>query len=341
MKPMKTFAFLCALLFSATWTPLLADEIRMKNGDRISGRVISMDSGTLTVETEYAGKIAIRWNQVEALQADSPVHIVLEDETRAHGMLKTTSDGILELDTDDVTRPLEFLPSRVAAINPPITPPAKITGRVNAGLDVKKGNTDTEAYHVDTELVARTEKNRYTLGGEANREEESGVKTADNWLAYTSYDHFLSEKWFLYTNASFEKDDFKDLSLRTTLGAGSGYQFYETALRNLSAEAGISYVNEDYDVNNQDDDYAAGRWSVKFDRYLFDKFFQLFHHHEGIVSLEDTEQVVIRARTGVRIPLRNGFNTTLQYNWDWDNSPAAGNDRVDERYLFTLGYSWE
>jgi hypothetical protein len=100
-------------------------------------------------------------------------------------------------------------------------------------------------------------------------------------------------------------------------------------------------VNEDYTVEGQDNDYAAGRWAVKYDQYFFDKFVQLFHLHDGIVSLEDMQDIILRTRTGLRLSLRNGFNTTVQYNWDWDNSPAPGTERVDERYLITLGYSCE
>jgi putative salt-induced outer membrane protein YdiY len=256
-------------------------------------------------------------------------------------MLKTTEAGTLQLDSGKTLKPVGFLIAHVASINPPEVPAVAFTGRINAGVDVKKGNTDTKAFYIDGELEARTEKNRYTAGGEVNHEKESGKKTADNWLLYMGYDHFLTQKWFFYANANFEQDAFKDINLRTTVGAGPGYQFFESEQLNLSVRGGIAYVNVDYSVDDQDNDYTAGRWALKYDQYFFDKVFQLFHLHEGIVSLEDTEDILVRTRTGVRIPLKKGFNTTAQFNWDWDNSPAPNKDRVDKRYLITLGYSWE
>jgi len=337
----KVIALICVVFILAFCRILLADEVQMKNGDRITGTIIKMENKQLTVTTSYAGEIAIKWEQVESIETDSVVHVVLGDETSAHGILRSTKTGELRLETAQVMEPLRFHVAQVEGINPPSEPPVKFTGRANAGIDVKKGNTDTEAYHIDGELEARTAKNRYTVGAEANREEESGKKTADNWLLYTSYDHFVTQKWFFYTNANFEQDDFKDLNLRTTVGAGSGYQFFESELKNLSVRGGLAYVNADYSVDDLDNDYTAGRWAVKYDQYFFDKFFQFFHHHEGLISLEDTEDMVIRTRTGLRIPLRKGFNTTVQYNWDWDNAPAPGIERVDERYLLTLGYSWQ
>lgn len=320
----------------------MADEVWIKNGDHLSGEIIRMEKKTLTFKTSYAGEILVNWEEISAIITDSPIQVVLSDGTSVRGIVTTDETGKLQVKTELLQEPLTFDLAQVDFINPkPPGPSLKLSGRVNVGVDISKGNTDTESYHVDGELVARTEKNRYIVGAEFNLEKESDRKTADNALLYMSYDHFLTEKWFFYTNADFEKDEFKDLNLRTTVGAGSGYQFFETKLKNLSVRGGLAYVNEDYDIEDQDQDYSAGRWAVRYDQYFFEKFVQFFHHHEGIVSLEDTEDIFIRTRTGLRFPLGKSFNITAQYNWDWDNSPAPDKDRVDERYLFTLGYSWE
>jgi len=334
-------AMVCAVLTIALCTSLCADEIQMKNGDRITGKIETMENKNLTVNTSYAGKIVIQWAQVEYVETDSAVHVVLEDETAADGFLKTTNAGYLQLVANDVIEPLRFVVGQVKGINPPSVPSVQVSGRINTGLDIRKGNTDTEAYHFDGELGVRTKRNRHTVGAEMNREEESAKKTSDNWRLYMNYDHFLTKKEFFFANASFEQDDIRDLTLRKTVGGGSGYQFFESELINFSVRGGLAYVNSDYSVDDQDNDYTAGQWTIEYDQYFFDKFFQFFHLHEGIISVEDTKDMVIRTRTGLRIPLRKGFITTLQYNWDWDNAPAPGNDRVDERYLLTLGYIWE
>ena len=74
----------------------------------------------------------------------------------------------------------------------------------------------------------------------------------------------------------------------------------------------------------EDEQYPAGRWALHFDRFFFDKVFQLFHFNEGFVGLEDTNDLIIRSRTGVRFPLYKGFQATVQYNYDWDKSPKTG-----------------
>ncbi|MDY6974369.1 MAG: DUF481 domain-containing protein, partial [Thermodesulfobacteriota bacterium] len=249
---MEEFSFLrlnrvmviaCVLFTVWTCRVSLADELQMKNGDRLTGAIVKMEDNILLFNTSYAGDIQIKWEDVEALKTDSPVQVVLEGEISARGILQTAETGKLQLTTDQLAAPLLFTPGQVGGINPPAEPPVKFTGRVNAGLDIKKGNTESDAYTLDGKLEARTEKNRYTVGAEANREEESDEKTADNWLLYMSYDHFLTKKWFFYTSADFEEDEFKDLNLRSAVGAGLGYQFFESKQKNLALECGLSYVN--------------------------------------------------------------------------------------------------
>lgn len=243
----------------------------------------------------------------------------------------------MKLETEHIQETVSIEMTDVKSIYVKPAPAVKLDIRANVGINIAKGNTDTEMYHFDGEAVARTEKNRYTAGGQFNREYADGDQIANNYLGYMKYDHFLTQKWYFNTTASFERDTFKDLNLRTTIGAGVGYQFYETELTNLSTEAGLAYVNEDFD-EAEDNDYPAGRWALNFDRHLFDKVIQFFHNHSGYVSLEDTSDMFVRTRTGLRFPLYKGFNLTAQYEFDWDNSVPAGQDEIDQRYILSLGY---
>lgn len=319
-----------------------ADEIGLKNGDRISGKVIRMEAGKLVFKTSYAGEISVDWEEISTLSAKDQLKIVFSDETVLKGVTKPAEEGKMKLKMGKIVETVSFDLAQVKAINPKpkvVEPPVKTKGRVNLGGTVTKGNTDTETYHLDGEVVIRTVKNRYTIGAEFDKAEDDGEKTADSAFGYLKYDHFLNHKWFAYSNASFEKDDFKDLNLRTTLGAGVGFQFFETDLTNLSLEAGLAYVNEDFD-EGEDDSYPAGRWAFNFDRYFYDKFVQFFHFHEGFIGFEDTNDIFVRSRTGLRFKLREDFNATTQYNYDWDNMPAPGREKADRTYILSLGYEW-
>lgn len=319
----------------------LADELRLKNGDKLTGRVVRMEAGKLILKTIYAGDISIVWQEVASVKTDGPVKVVLKDETALEGTPLAIEDGKMKLDIDKLEAPASFDLADVKAINPLAVKPVKIKTRVNASVTSERGNTKSDNYYFDGEFVARTEKNRYKIGGELSKEESDGTTTSQNWLAYGNYSHFLFKKWYLYADTLFEHDEFKDLNLRSTLGGGAGYQVFETPLLNLSISAGLAKVDENFD-EAEDNDYSAGQWSLNYDQYFFKKFIQLFHVHNGFVSLEDTDDWFLRTRTGLRFPVYKGLTATLQYNFDYDNQPSVDAEKKeDTKFIFLLGYEFK
>jgi len=238
-----------------------------------------------------------------------------------------------------ISEPLAVQLAQVKMINPKVEPLLKVKARLNFGANYARGNTDSDDLYGEGALVTRTEANRYTIGGLYDRSKKGDVKTADNMFGYMKYDHFFTKKLYGYANAAGEKNDFKDLNLRFALGLGAGYQFMETKRTNFFLEVGLSYVNEDF-IEADDQNYAAGRWGVNFDHLLWADRVQFFHAHQGLVSIEDTNDMSILSQTGFRIPFYNNLNATLQFNWDWDKSPPLGIEKVDKAYIFTIGYQW-
>jgi len=337
MKGKIVFIILTALFFALIGGQASADVVWLKNGDRLTGKVVSMDGGTLVLKTSYAGDLSITWGEVVNLKTDEPIKVVLGDETSAQGPVSPGEPGKVKVKAEQVAEPVTVDLAHVKTINP--KPPLRINFRANAGLSKTDGNTDTQDIYADAEFMARTLRNRYTIGGLYKRSEKEDVKTEDKALGYMKYDHFFSKNWYGYAHASGEQDEFKDLDLRATLGVGVGYQFIESERTNLSLEAGLSYVDENYIVA-EDNSFAAGRWGLKFDHFLLPKSLQYFLYHTGLQSVEDSDDLVLHTQTGFRIPFYKNLNITAQFNWEYDKSPSPGKKESDYTYLLTLGYLW-
>lgn len=88
-SPRRRAGALAALLLvcGATLHPAAADEVRLTNGDRLTGTAVRLADGKLTFKTDYAGEIGLDWGQVVALATDEPVRVVLADGTRIEGTL--------------------------------------------------------------------------------------------------------------------------------------------------------------------------------------------------------------------------------------------------------------
>ncbi|MBI5579595.1 MAG: DUF481 domain-containing protein [Deltaproteobacteria bacterium] len=320
--------------------PLPAAEIYLKNGNHLSGAIVSMREGKLVLETDFAGRLTVDWTHVERLSTDAPLTVVLEEGSTLEGISQpSAAPNRLLLNGVSIPGPLMLELSKIKAINPPEERPINLNGRINVGLNKASGNTDLENAHIDAELLVRTVSHRVTLGGAYNRASEDNHKTENNAMGRLKHDYFLTRELYWYLSGMAERDDFKEISLRTTLGPGFGYQFFESERMNLSVEAGPSYVYTNFNHGGQDDS-QSGRWAVRFDRFFFGTLFQYYFTNEGFVSASDTSDVFMFTRTGLRFPIRGGLFLNAGFEWDWDNTPAEDADKSDYRYILSIGYGF-
>lgn len=324
--------------------PAAADKLSLSNGDVITGKAIRMVDQKLVFKTEYAGEISVDWQKVVKLSTDEPIKVILRDGTALTGEAQEADNNKMILDAgkhEEHEEPAKFGLKEVAAINPETKPPVRITTRANLGITLERGNTDTDNRHFDGELVARTDKNRFIIGGELNKEKDRGRTSSDNWRAYGKYNYFMTQKWFLLANTLFEHDKFKDLDLRTTLGAGIGYNFFESEELNLNMGAGPAYIKENF-IEAQDDDFPAAQWVIRYDQYFFNQHVQLFHNNNGYWSFSDSNNWLIYTRQGLRFPLYKGLTATFQYNYDYDNEPSEdAEEKWDSKVLLLLGWQFK
>src|ERR1051326_88551 len=99
---MRRTLLLTLLSLSLLSLSVLADQVTLKNGDRLSGTIVKTDdeAKTLLIKTDLAGDVTIKWDDVTAIVSSQPLHIVLSDGRTLTGTV-TTTDGALEVATKD------------------------------------------------------------------------------------------------------------------------------------------------------------------------------------------------------------------------------------------------
>ena len=75
---------------------------------------------------------------------------------------------------------------------------------------------------------------------------------------------------------------------------------------NLNLDAGILYVDENFDVA-PDYDYRALGWMFSFDRFLVPDRVQFYHRDNGLLDVSDSDNLTINSWTGFRFPLYRGI----------------------------------
>jgi putative salt-induced outer membrane protein YdiY len=269
---------------------------------------------------------------VLALVVDEPIRATVG---AAEPVLVTVAAAAAERSVTLVPGGVTPLLDIVALTRP--EPPVTFDGSANAGFVSSAGNTDVNNVHVDGDLVARAGAHRYTVSAAVNRAEDSDVESARNWSTSFKYDRFLNPRLFVNANAILTNDRFRDLDLRTALGAGLGYQVLQTPVVTLTADAGLGWVNENLDAG-ADDRYTAARESASLTIAVVPTLVELFHQHDGYFGITGDDNLFVRTQNGVRVRLAGGFVTTLRLDLDYDRTPAPGRRNTDKTFSLTLGY---
>jgi putative salt-induced outer membrane protein YdiY len=333
-----------ALVFAATLLtgfPAMADELIMKDGSRLKGKVIKEDGGVIDFKTSYAGTIKVKWAEVNELIADEPITVLLKNkETRAATNAKNTEAGVVLADESGTTETIS--PEEIAYVNPEpwrVGKGMKWSGNVNVDLNYERGNSDKDEYHGDWTTTFRWRDDRLKFYGDYEREKSNDVLTDDNWRINGRYDHFVTEKFFYGGTLGLEHDRPADLQRRTIVGPLVGYEFYESTAMNLDVAGGPMYVNEEFYVDDNRDYLALG-WAVDFDRFLIPRRMQFYHRHRGLLEPGDTDNLVWDAWTGFRFPIYAGIVASTEVLLEYDGGAPDDVDDTDTTYRVKLGYQW-
>jgi len=331
-----------SVLLTSVANPALADELLMKDGSRLLGKVVKQEDGTLEFETAFAGVIKVQWAEVSELHADEPVTVMLgsEETVSATNIKNTEQEILLETDTDEPDSSIE--PGDLAFINPEpwrLGEGIRWTGRVNLDLKSQRGNTDKDEFEADAQTELRRKQDRFNLHAQFEKDKDNGIVTDQNWKLNNKYDRFVSKKLYYGGVLALEHDKFADLDLRTSVGPHVGYQFFESTAMNLSTDVGTLYVDENFD-EAEDNDYWSLGWQVNFDRFLVPERVQFYHRHYGIQSIEDSDNLTINSWTGFRFPLYLGIVASTEAEIEYDGGAPDDVDKTDTTYRVKLGYQW-
>ena len=86
--------------------------------------------------------------------------------------------------------------------------------------------------------------------------------------------------------------------------------------------------------------FPAAGWGVVLKHQIPFADAELFHDQNGFWNLDDTNQMNLRSRTGIRVPVRGGVIASLQLDVDWDRTPLDDRRSTDATWLLGLGYAW-
>lgn len=240
---------------------VLADQVTLKNGDRMTGTLVKSDSKTVVLHTDYAGDVTLKWDAVQTVQTSEPLHVELQNGKTVVGSV-TTSDDKLEIVT--TAGHVEAAKSDVKnlrndaeqtayenTLHPGLLQGWK-TG-LNVGFALTGGNSETTNLAVGfigTRQTLHDKLGLYATSVYARNNAAGAVPstTANTEAGGLRYDHDVTKRIFGFVAADFFADELQTLNLRSVFTGGAGYHVIKSDATAFDLLGGLNYTRENYDL---------------------------------------------------------------------------------------------
>ncbi len=255
---LRKFEFLALIAFLGLSSFMFADQVTLKNGDRLSGTVVKGDGKTLVLHTDAAGDVTINFDAIQDIKTDAELHVSLKDGKTAVGPV-TTSDGKIEIAAkggatveaakDDVT--IIRNDAEQAAYDKSLHPGLMHgwNGGLNVGFSVARGNSETENLALAFNAVHPTLNDKLTLYA-------TSIDTQNNLATPSTvanletgglrYDRNLNPKLFAFGAADLMSNALQYLDLRQVYTGGFGLHAIKTDRTILDFLGGVNFTHETY-----------------------------------------------------------------------------------------------
>jgi len=250
---------LCVFILFLAFAPsIFADQITLKNGDRLTGKIVKSDGKQLVLHTDAAGDVTISLAAITQIITDQELHITTSDKKTVVGKV-TGEDGKLEVATKSGAT--EEVPVAKVAI---IRNDAEETayekslhpgllhgwnGGASVGFSLARGNSETSNLALAINAVHPTEKDQLTIllsSIYTNNDLAIPSEVANLIQGGIEYDYNFRPRWFLNAQAQFISNALQDLDLRSIYGGGLGVHAIKSGSTTLDIIGGLNYTHETY-----------------------------------------------------------------------------------------------
>ena len=253
------FLFAIAVLFSA---PAFADQVVMKNGDKLTGSITKSDGKTLVLKTDYAGDLTIKFDAIASFSSTTELNVTAAGKT-AVGPVSTNGGNIVVATktAGSVEAPISSVtvmrsPEEETAYEKTMHPgfAEGWAGGVNLGFALTAGNSETKNLNVAFNAL-RTgahdkltlyENSIYAVNDKIVAPATAPQTTANSNSGGARYDHDFIPRVFGFGSADFFSNSLQDLNLRYILGGGVGLHAVKSAKATLDVLVGANYTHESY-----------------------------------------------------------------------------------------------
>lgn len=333
------------LLILSLISSAFADEVMLKNGDRVSGKIVSQTDEGVVIETAYAGKITIITSHIEKIASEAiaaerlPATAAVESPESQPAAVRSASDRTA----------VKASPAKLA---PPPPPAPRLfggarywgltdgwEGNASIGFSYTSGNSRQSTATTGIRAVKTGGDDKLTVYTRSlwnsNRNSGQHITTQNAIWGGLRYDRNVNDRLFAFGSFDFERDRPKRLNFRSVLGGGLGHHTFKNETTELELIVGAAW-NRTWQMGpNTDTPEALTGNTLKHkfhDRLKLHQTFSFFQNftdrNEFRFIFDTTITADITKRIGWQFTIGDRFN----------NDPLRNAKKND--FLFTTGLRW-
>ena len=326
-----------------------AEQVSLKNGDRLSGSIVSMDGQKLVLKTSYAGDVSIDWAEVsEFSSAKDSLVITKADKQLVSGTVTSEGPDVLVATAQGVQRVPR---TEVAAMRSPADQAAyekslhpgmleAWTGGGSVGFALARGNSETTNLALGFDALRKTSNDAWVLNAASlyTRDDKLGNTSANTFGGLIRYDRNISRRWFIYGAFAGMYDALQDLNYRITPAGGLGFHAIATPATTLDLLVGLGYTRESY---------YDGTINNLVTATVGDEFSHKLTHNTSITqnlyylpSLNQTSNYRVNGSFGIATKLNGWMTANANFLDQYVSQPVLGNKKNNVLFTTGLGFTF-
>ncbi len=250
-----------ALFLSVAACAAWADQITLKNGDRVTGSIVKKDGNDLTIKSDLMGTVTVPWDQVTAVQSAAPLNVVVTGGAPA--VKATIGSGGGQITLTGAGSPQSVAPAAIATIRDSSEQAAYERllhptlfqlwkGSAAVGLAGTAGNSVTSSFNfgVNSSRVTNHDTTAVYFNVVKASSTVNGVSsgTAQAVRGGWKYARNIGSRLAINTFNDYEYDKFQNLDLRFVLGGGASYRAWKGKKGTLTIPTGFDYDRDKFSI---------------------------------------------------------------------------------------------
>jgi hypothetical protein len=316
------------------------DVVTLKNGDRLTGEVKSLDRGELSLSTDHLGTVSIEWDYVAFISIEEDIQVETQSGKRYFGhVIAAPEEHKVLVETDNGPQLLDG--NRVIAMNP-----IDEGGFRSMDLSVAFGYNFTKAsnitqMNVSADAKYRTRKRILSADLSSSISNSTGNDSSQVQSLSFTYTRLRANRWLNDGGVSFDRNDELGLNLRTSISAGLGRILAQTNNSNFTVAGGLKATRENDVGVPEDTDSLESYGSMEWEWFRFnDPELDWTTTLEIIPSLTQSGRIRGQFDTTLRWEIINDFYWQLDFYDSYDNQPQ-GDTTTTNDYGVTTSLSYK